>query len=963
MSFFDRIGQIDDSIASGASKENVKQLRALLLEFASTRYAFDRFDITWFSFLREEGWFREVPALQTDSRGSRFVQWPAGEYLVRIAQEEAQRIEIVDALREVLVKIPETNNPYVFDNVIKLALALPPDIASDLSFMFQSWIGRQGRLHGTDIPSLIKRLALSGKWGAALRIFRAVFSVYPDADFYKLPEEKRLLPKLLSHFDSWNYEQQMSSLLGDLAEGANESLIWVLCQLLSDAIRFSQRGLDRQGPDDLSYVWRPAVEDPTQNRHNSLEESLVSALRLTTEKLVRSHPEMFREIIFVLGTQQWYVFTRLSLHLLRVCEAVPLDLIRDYLTSEAHFHETTVRHEYALLLKARFRQLEISDQMKVIRLIEKGPDIYNYVQRRQQWAGQPPTQSEIDRAIKQWQFDWLSFIHDSLDLQWKSYYLKLAESFQSSPTAAHPVHFTGGAVSLSSPATSEELAAKSVPDLVEYLSNWQPDDSNWDGPSRQGLASTVTQIVVQNPNQYAIAAHNFENLAPEYVRSFIDGFAEAAKRKLSFPWENILELCSSVADHEDEQSRDRGVVFGKDPHWNWTKRSAVSLLQQGFEKEGNSIPFGLRVKAFSALKKFVFIREIDFEEQQGQQEWSSDPVTSSINTIQGTALHAAIRYAFWVRENDPQFKGMSSMEELAELLDQRLQADEQSPLSTRAVFGQWFPWLVSLDEQWISARIDKIFPDEPRQDKSWQAAWTAYIGYCGAFDKVLEVLKPKYEKAVKEINREWQVGTYNVNPSERLAEHLMTFYWRSKIDLNEGGLIHQLIMNGTATVRQKCLEFVGRSLDNTEEVPDSILKRLQFFFDWLTQRDAAESEICSEFAAFGWWFVSEKFEDNWRISSLHTSLQLAKDTEPADKVLEELEKLAGTFPKEAAECVALLAIGEHEPWEFEFWSSHAYKILEISSRAGGQKSRSAVEDAANLFGKSGYLKFRDFIHA
>jgi len=63
MNFFDRLQQIDHVIMAGASRHAVEQLRALMQEDASRRYAFERIDAKWFPFLHEGGWFREIPAL------------------------------------------------------------------------------------------------------------------------------------------------------------------------------------------------------------------------------------------------------------------------------------------------------------------------------------------------------------------------------------------------------------------------------------------------------------------------------------------------------------------------------------------------------------------------------------------------------------------------------------------------------------------------------------------------------------------------------------------------------------------------------------------------------------------------------------------------------------------------------------------------------------------------------------
>jgi hypothetical protein len=951
--FFDRLQQIDRIIEAGPAADSLAKLRGLMLEFTSEDYAFKKMDLSWFPHLSEENAFRKIPKLKN-------AQWPAGTYLARIAKQDGQRPEIAEKLKAVLSYVPETENPCVFENVVDIVLALPTDVGAKISFALQSWIGRQGRLDGRQTTLLIKHFASAGEWAAALRVFQAIFAVYPDPDFYERPEGQRLMPKPKSHFDSWQYEKHMSGILGSLSDHADARLVWVLCQLLNDAVRFSQRALDRHDPDDFSYIWRPAVESATENRH-SIEGSLVSALRLATERLVAAHPGMFREVVGVLGVQQWFVFTRLVLHLLRVSEASPLDMIRDYLTDEAYSSELTLRHEYTLLLRDRFRQLQPQDQQKILDRIEKGPDVQNYVQRRQQWNDESPTEAETERFVKQWQFDWLSFIQDFLPPEWKSFYSELSQNFQ--PSRTEPFVVTSGPVSYSSPATSEELSAKTVPEVVAYLSTWRSDGSiaDWDGPSRAGLAGTLRQVIVQNPSKYAPYADTFASLDPVYVRSLVEAFTEAVKREIAFSWGKLLELGFAVAAREDSPPA-LDPAIGQDPQWNWTKRSVISLLEEGFAAKDNSIPFELRMKAFSILNTLAADRGTGPQSAEELRAGTWDLVAESLNTVQGTALHAALRYALWVRSKELEFNGMRSIPEVAELLDRKLAEDEGSSLLIRAILGQWLPWLASLDEKWAAERVDRIFPDEPSLSRLWQAAWTAYIIYCEPFDKVLELLQEKYAKAVEELDKEEPVGRAHINPAERLAEHLMTFYWRGKLDLGDGGLIQRLVSIARSEVRARCLEFIGRSLGNTDVVQEPILNRLQLFFEWLLdQTRVPNSEKCPEFSAFGWWVISGKFQDEWRVKSLRAALQLAKDIDPTDKILEELEGLAAYYPKEAAECVALIASGDHEPWDFSYWSELADKVLEAALHAGGPEIRPSVEEAANLFGQAGYLKFRRFV--
>jgi hypothetical protein len=112
-----------------------------------------------------------------------------------------------------------------------------------------------------------------------------------------------------------------------------------------------------------------------------------------------------------------------------------------------------------------------------------------------------------------------------------------------------------------------------------------------------------------------------------------------------------------------------------------------------------------------------------------------DPATLSINTTRGQAMHAAVRYALWVRrhiEKTPEGKeriahGFKEMAEVREVLEAHLDPTLDPSLAIRSVYGQWFPWLVLLDPQWASAHVPNIFPqNKPLRDLR-DAAWDTSV--------------------------------------------------------------------------------------------------------------------------------------------------------------------------------------------------------------------------------------------
>lgn len=86
-----------------------------------------------------------------------------------------------------------------------------------------------------------------------------------------------------------------------------------------------------------------------------------------------------------------------------------------------------------------------------------------------------------------------------------------------------------------SPIARDELAAKEVTGIVDYLGAWKPSDQ-FGGPSAEGLAVTLGSLVANDPDRFAASAHKFEGANPVYVEALIDGLRHAIENGKLFPW-------------------------------------------------------------------------------------------------------------------------------------------------------------------------------------------------------------------------------------------------------------------------------------------------------------------------------------------------------------------------------------------------------------------------------------------
>jgi hypothetical protein len=358
----------------------------------------------------------------------------------------------------------------------------------------------------------------------------------------------------------------------------------------------------------------------------------------------------------------------------------------------------------------------------------------------------------------------------------------------------------------------------------------------------------------------------------------------------------------------------------------------------------------------------------EYEERYGGS--NMDPATLSINTTRGEAMHAVVRYALWVRchlEREPKSeeglqKGFEEMAEVREVLEAHLDPARDPSLAIRAVYGQWFPWLVLLDPEWARTHAQAIFPQDQESEAFFEAAWNTYVVFSEPYDNVLGILRPQYEQAVKRIGSRHDDARWLADPDEKLAEHLMVFYWRGKLLLDDP-LLASFWKNASDGLRGHALEFVGRALKRTEgDIPEEILDRLKQLWKvrLATAKKARQpSNFEREMAAFGWWFVSGKFDVDWAIGQLSESLRLTRKADPDHMVLEHLATTAETHPQESVECLRMVAEGDREGWNLHAGRDHVRRILEV-----GLQHPSAADEAKRVIhylGSRGFREFRDLL--
>lgn len=936
------------------NREAILKVKAAIKRSADFDYFFDSLKSeAWILPLFEEGFFNDPYAPIQDEKYIRFPVWPASRYLIRMAESSPK------AVADVALRIPETSNVRIWEDLAEIALKLPPTLAVKFVPLAKRWLQSSHHLLLPEkLGQLISHLAKGEQVAAALDLAKHLIVVLPDPASQEVTTDDEIETfrpsRPRSQFEEWEYQRILARNIPDLITVSwRDTLTW-LCDLLDESI-LSLSPDSKKGPEDFSYIWRRAIEDHSQNISDELKDLLVTAVRDATLQVAASQPQRVREVIEVLEARKWKVFSRVALHVMRLHPESVLDVITERLTDRDRFEDAV--HEYRLLLQAMWTRIGLEAQNTILGWIDGGPaDIEERSRYWERERGEQPSAEQKEQYKKNWQLKKLALIHMNLDQTWQARYQTLTQELGEPDHPEFSVYMTTSWTGPHSPRDKTELETLSVPDLRQFLSNWQPQ-KDWRGaaPTPEGLGRILTTVVSEQPEKYASGALEFRGLDPTYARSVIEGFGQAIGHGRSFPWQPVLTLCRWVI--EQPISLPGRVVSDRDadPNWEWARKSITRFLSSGFTHETLNPPLGLRETIWEILQPLTHDQDPTPEDEAASEGNKWEPTTLSINTTRGNALHAVIRYAIWVREHLDKSAGDSassannfeSMPEVREVLDDHLDPQNDPSAAIRSVYGQWLPTLYYLDSSWVASQVKKIFPTEADAVRLHLAAWDAFIGFTSPNKELFQLLKDEYRAAVERIGADLPEQQLSDDRDERLAEHLMLLYWWGNLSLEvDQGLVARFYDKATPELSAKTMHFLGRCLRDNKELPEEAVDRLKGLWIWrftqITTSDESQLYI-KELSEFGGWFASEHLDPEWSIYQLLNVLQRTGKAEPDHLVIERLAEIRETMPGKALECLRLLIEGDQEGWLLLGQQANLRQILSSAlTSADGHVSEAAT---------------------
>jgi hypothetical protein len=243
------------------------------------------------------------------------------------------------------------------------------------------------------------------------------------------------------------------------------------------------------------------------------------------------------------------------------------------------------------------------------------------------------------------------------------------------------------------------------------------------------------------------------------------------------------------------------------------------------------------------------------------------------------------------------------MPELRDLLDEKLNPEQDPSPAVRAVFGQYLPNLLYLDSAWTEQHLAEVFPRVEGREQLRAAAWAAYVRLARLSPATIEQVLPEFRHAIAQLRDDAraQLG----DEDTRLAEYVGEIFL-SDLDDQADPVVNAFFQQAAVGLRTHAIRHLGLSLARIE-VTDEQRERLeQLWRGRLEQLNDGDVEL----REYGWWFASRKLPDDEALELLVSTLEKSGGLiENVKEVLEALVSLAAANPAAANRTLELIIDG------------------------------------------------------
>jgi hypothetical protein len=824
----------------------------------------------------------------------RLGQWPAGDYLLRMAQssDSVTRQYVVTIIRQ----CASSSSPDIRRSGFEILAALPATESAPLANIAAGWLDAEDHAMLLTAPErFLMNMTEAKEAEGALLVARSLFRI-SDRD-----------GEIATLYGRHMYEYSLPRMIGALTVCCGLDALALFCDLLAEAARISKH----YGPGasaDYSDMTSHRVSDDHAVKYD-LYSALIFAVRQASETLAAADATGMRAVMGILATYQLKIFRRIVLHVLAKNPAGAPEIAEALLTDAELIESHNPRLEYAELALAGFPFLRPEARQKLLRAVDSVPDRYRgaWKHRFQEHYGKPP--APVDEQT-----------YEAITIRDLVWHWRAVLPAERQATLATTVAQFGDPDAWRMPPWGQpdesplaDISNCPVDEIVAALESWRPSE---DHPKQTviALAQQLRVTAERDPEKFASAADRLAQARPVYLRAVVEGLRDATRNRKQMPWPQVLSLVGSIFERIDTPIDETALVAGDDRTWlpacltasEWL-RAVLQRAPEGIGYEHASV---LRSLTLSLLHRAPRSPEPeDFEE-----DFARDPFFASQRTLRGSATELCILLTFWYSKQSESDVAQQPRQAFAVLTEiSAALATELNDLSSagrvpRAVMGRYLCWTYYFGADWLTGHVAQMFPQS--HEALREAAWTGHLLHDQQpLLTLLPDLQSSYEAEISLLSLASDGKEENLR-QQRIGEYLLSLYLEGSDASRVRILLEQFWAIASPQVRRHVVWCLGQNLRLTSaQFPDVVRERALAY--WSIRLAAAETssspdQFREELSAIGQWCTYEQIDASWLLDQLSKMLRAGYVSDNAYSILDWLSTICPLHVDRAVDVLSAL---------------------------------------------------------
>ena len=558
------------------------------------KYFFSRLENPlWIEPLAERGYFKYPPRSQRFDDGTiQFPYWPDIQYLTNVCRDAP------DEVINLVMDLPEIDNPVVYDGILDIALQLHGEQSVKLKSKILEYANMEHQLSRHKYAELLSHWTTENQTSAALELSKVLvaFTVSPPS----ADQETFLDP--LPQMDFWDYRDIMFEGVRPLAERKPYQVALILIDATVNMIRLQTHPVDRDKEEDGSELWCQQLRESDDDYENP-RETLVHTLTFACEKVFEKSSDTIADLDKVLRKQQWRIFKRLRHHLYAQYpneETKPW--IRELILEREDYHQSQHPYEFQQMIRSASEHfgetlLTKEERTQIFNAVCTGPSKKNY----QEWRRNDFTEENFQEHQRHFHRMQLLPFAPVLFGKYKTYFQKLeggTEDQVSDEDYALIIEKRYEGVINRSPRSSKDLANLTDENLLNYINEWEDEDRlYWNNKLIRTNIETLAgefqtvfrESIIPDPNRLRFWMENREKIErPIYVRMIIKAIVTQVKAKNFDNLNEWLTFGKWVLSHSDQKHKSNygsSDESRENPDWSSARRAVCDFTSTCLEED------------------------------------------------------------------------------------------------------------------------------------------------------------------------------------------------------------------------------------------------------------------------------------------------------------------------------------------------------------------------------------------